>query len=48
LFFFTVSDLKLKKWVIFDKFANKTVLEFTNIKKNISIGPNIFVVRYRH
>ena len=48
LFFFTVNDLTLKKWVIFDEFANKTVLEFTNIKKNISIGPNIFVVRYRH
>ena len=48
LFFFTVDDLTLKKWVIFDEFGNKTVLEFTNIKKNISIGPNIFVVRYRH
>ena len=34
--------------IIFDEFENITVLEFTNIKKNISIGPNIFVVRYRH
>ena len=48
LFFFTVDDLTLKKWVIFDEFSNKTVLEFTNMQKNISIGPNIFVVRYRH
>ena len=48
LFFFTSDDLTLKKWVIFDEFANKTVLEFTNIQKNISIGPNIFVVRYRN
>tara|TARA_Y100000590_G_scaffold391239_1_gene467700 strand:- start:507 stop:1109 length:603 start_codon:yes stop_codon:yes gene_type:complete len=48
LFFFTSDDLTLKKWVIFDEFANKTVLEFTNIQKNISIGPNIFVVRYKN
>jgi len=48
LFFFSVADLTLKKWVIFDEFGNKTVLEFTNMQKNISIGPNIFVVRYRH
>ena len=48
LFFFSVDDLTLKKWVIFDEFGNKTVLEFTNMQKNISIGPNIFVVRYRH
>ena len=48
LFSFSADDLTLKKWVIFDEFENKTVLKFTNIKKNISIGPNIFVVRYRH
>ena len=48
LLFFTLDDLTLKKWVIFDEFSNKTVLEFTNIKKNISISPNIFVVRYRN
>ena len=48
LFFFTVDDLTLKKWVIFDEFENKTVLEFTNIQKNISIEPNIFAVRYRN
>jgi len=48
LFFFTLDDFTLKKWVIFDEFSNKTVLEFTNIQKNISISPNIFVVRYRN
>jgi len=48
LFFFTLDDFTLKKWVIFDEFENKTVLEFTNIQKNISIGQNIFVVRYRN
>ena len=48
LFFFSVDDLTLRKWVIFDEFENRTVLEFTNMQKNISIGPNIFVVRYRH
>tara|TARA_Y100000590_G_scaffold286434_1_gene322274 strand:- start:2116 stop:2718 length:603 start_codon:yes stop_codon:yes gene_type:complete len=48
LFFFTLGDFTLKKWVIFDEFSNKTVLEFTNIQKNISISPNIFVVRYRN
>ena len=48
LFFFTLDDFTLKKWVIFDEFENKTVLEFTNIQKNISISQNIFVVRYRN
>tara|TARA_B100001250_G_scaffold407273_1_gene427762 strand:+ start:577 stop:1179 length:603 start_codon:yes stop_codon:yes gene_type:complete len=48
LFFFSVVDLTLRKWVIFDEFGNKTVLEFTNMQKNIFIEPNIFVVRYRH
>ena len=33
---------------LLDEFENKTVLEFTNIQKNISIGQNIFVVRYRN
>ena len=41
------KTLDLKKWVIFDEFENKTVLEFTNIKKNISISENLFVVKYK-
>tara|TARA_B100001029_G_scaffold179660_1_gene190179 strand:- start:2851 stop:3453 length:603 start_codon:yes stop_codon:yes gene_type:complete len=48
LFFFSIDDLTLKKWVIFDEFSNKTVLEFTNIKKNISISQNTFVVKHRY
>lgn len=47
LFFFTKEDLTLKKWQISDEFNNKTVLEFTNIQKNIFIQPNKFVVRYK-
>lgn len=48
LFSFTADDFTLKKWVIFDEFSNKTILEFTNIEKNISMSPNTFVVRYRN
>ena len=47
LLFFNKNTLDLKKWVIFDEFDNKTVLEFTNIKKNISISENLFVVKYK-
>ena len=47
LLFFNKNTLNLKKWVIFDEFDNKTVLEFTNIKKNISISENLFVVKYK-
>ena len=45
--FFDKETLDLKKWQIFDEFNNKTVLEFTKIKKNILISQNLFVVRYR-
>ena len=44
--FFDKNTLDLKKWEIFDELNNKTVLEFTNIKKNIFISQNLFVVRY--
>ncbi len=47
LFYFDKSSLDLKKWEILDEFKNKTVLEFTKIKKNISISENLFVVKYR-
>ena len=47
LLLFNKNTLDLKKWVIFDEFDNKTVLEFTNIKKNISISENLFVVKYK-
>ncbi len=43
---FDKETLELKKWEIFDEFDNKTVLEFTKIKKNIFISENLFVVGY--
>tara|TARA_Y100000992_G_scaffold264079_1_gene200657 strand:- start:577 stop:1146 length:570 start_codon:yes stop_codon:yes gene_type:complete len=45
--FFDKDSLDLKKWEIFDGFNNKTVLEFTKIKKNIFISQNLFVVKYK-
>ena len=44
---FDESSLDLKKWQILDEFGNKTVLEFTKIKKNIFISQNLFVVKYK-
>ena len=43
---FNKDTLELEKWEIFDELGNKTVLEFTKIKKNIIISQNLFVVRY--
>ena len=43
---FDSETLDLKKWEIYDEFQNKTVLEFTKIKKNIFISQNLFVVKY--
>ena len=47
LLYFNRDSLDLEKWEIYDEFENKTVLEFTNIKKNIFISQNIFAVKYR-
>ena len=44
---FNKDTVELKKWEISDELNNKTVLEFTKIKKNILISQNLFVVRYR-
>ena len=44
---FTKDDLTLKKWQIIDEFQQVTVLEFTKIKKNISINPEIYSIRYK-
>jgi len=44
---FNKDTIELKKWEISDELNNKTVLEFTKIKKNILISQNLFVVRYR-
>ena len=45
---FNKNTAELKNWQIFDELNNKTVLEFTKIKKNIFISQNLFVVRYRN
>ena len=45
--YFDKDTLDLEKWEIYDEFSNKTVLEFTNIKKNIFISQNLFAVKYR-
>ena len=47
IFYFDKNTLDLKKWEILDEFENKTVLEFTKIKKNIFISENLFAVKYR-
>ena len=47
IFYFDENNLDLKKWEILDEFENKTVLEFTKIKKNIFISKNLFAVKYR-
>ena len=44
---FDKNNLDIKKWEIYDEFQNKTVLEFTKIKKNIFISQNLFVVNYK-
>ena len=44
---FDSASLDLKKWQILDEFGNKTVLEFTKIKKNIFISQKLFVVKYK-
>ena len=44
--YFNIDTLELKKWDIFNKFGEKTSLEFTNIIKNISIGADKFVIHY--
>ena len=43
---FNKDTTELEKWVIFDELGNKTVLEFTKIKKNIFISQNLFAVSY--
>ena len=45
--YFDRNTFDLKKWEIFDEFENKTVLEFTKIKKNIFISENLFVAKYK-
>ena len=48
IFSFKKDGLDLEKWEIIDEFDQSTVLEFTKIKKNISISPETYKVRYRN
>ena len=48
VFSFKKADLDLEKWEIIDEFNQSTVLEFTKIKKNISISPETYKVRYKN
>ena len=45
---FYKDSLDLKKWEIVDEFNQSTVLEFTKIKKNISIGPETYKIKYKN
>ena len=46
--YFDRESLELNKWQIYNEFGEKTSLEFTNIIKNISIGPDKFVIHYNN
>ena len=47
IFSFKKDSLEIKKWEIIDEFNQSTVLEFTKIKKNISISPETYKVKYK-
>jgi outer membrane lipoprotein-sorting protein len=42
---FNEDDYSLKNWEIIDELGQSTYLEFTKIRKNISIDPKLFIVR---
>ena len=44
---FNSTDYLLKNWEIIDQFGQSTFLEFTKIRKNISIDPKLFIVKIR-
>ena len=48
IFSFHKDGLDLKKWEIVDEFDQSTVLEFTKIKKNISISPETYKIKYKN
>ena len=48
IFSFNKDGFDLEKWEIIDEFDQSTVLEFTKIKKNISISPETYKVRYKN
>ena len=43
---FNEEDYSLKNWEIIDGLGQSTYLEFTNIRKNISIDPELFTIKY--
>ena len=43
---FNERDYSLKNWEIIDGLGQSTYLEFTNIRKNISIDPELFTIKY--
>ena len=44
---FSNNDYSLKNWEIIDAFGQSTFLEFTMIRKNISIDPKIFQIKIK-
>ena len=48
IFSFNKDSLDLKKWEIVDEFDQSTVFEFTKIKKNISISPETYKIKYKN
>jgi outer membrane lipoprotein-sorting protein len=42
---FNEGDYSLKNWEIIDGLGQSTYLEFTNIRKNISIDPELFTIK---
>tara|TARA_B110000858_G_scaffold8293_1_gene8892 strand:+ start:247 stop:840 length:594 start_codon:yes stop_codon:yes gene_type:complete len=42
---FNEGDYSLKNWEIIDELGQTTYLEFTKIRKNISIDPKLFIVK---
>ena len=48
IFSFTKESLDLKKWEIVDEFDQSTIFEFTKTKKNISIAPEAYKIKYKN
>ena len=42
---FDEKDYLLKNWEIIDELGQSTFLEFTKIRKNISIGTDLFIIK---
>ena len=42
---FNKDDYSLKNWEIIDELGQSTYLEFTKVRKNISIDQKLFIVK---